>query len=122
LQWAGGAFKSPASTDAFNIEENKMTTKSIIATVFILSATSWAHAQQVIAASTQEKPSVAAQSGDDKTEMPTNRKTGKTRSEVLAELQQAQADGTALPTGFVAFDDAAHDAKYSGRSQPATSY
>jgi len=99
-----------------------MTTKSIIAAVFILSAASWAHAQQVIAASTKEKPSVAAQSGDDKMEMPAHRKAGKTRSEVLAELQQAQVDGTALPTGFVAFDDAAHDAKYSGRSQRAASH
>jgi hypothetical protein len=99
-----------------------MTTKSIIAAIFILSAASWAHAQQVIADSTQEKPSLAAPSSDTKTETRANRKAGKTRSEVLAELQQAQADGTALPTGFVAFDDTAHDVRLNGKAQRSASY
>jgi hypothetical protein len=29
---------------------------------------------------------------------------GKTRAEVIAELQQAEANGKAMPTGFVAYD------------------
>ena len=30
--------------------------------------------------------------------------SGKTRAEVVAELQQAQAEGKGMPTGFVAYD------------------
>lgn len=84
-----------------------------IMAAFILFVTHSAHAQQVVANSAHTDESQVSRSDEKgKASCAENRHGGKTRSEVLVELQQAQANGTAMPTGFVAYDDAAHDAKY----------
>ena len=79
------------------------------ATLFVACS---ANAQQVVDTPAHADETRVSQ-GSDKTKPAgaTNHFTKKTRSEVLAELQQAQANGTAMPTGFAAFDDATRDAK-----------
>lgn len=73
------------------------TTQSIIAAL-VLSASVSAFAQQTTDSTTNSHANIAAT--QDSKEIV----RGKTRAEVLAELQQAEASGKAMPTGFVAFD------------------
>ncbi|HEY8026137.1 MAG TPA: DUF4148 domain-containing protein [Burkholderiaceae bacterium] len=98
-----------------------MNTKSIICATLILSFSVCANAQQAVAGTTQGKSTMAA-AEDNTARKKVDRKNGKTRSEVLAELEQAETEGKAMPSGFVAYDDAAHDAKYNTITQHVVAY
>lgn len=65
-----------------------------------------AHAQQVVDAPAHADETKVSQDSGKINSAAANHITKKTRSEVLAELRQAQENGTAMPTGFAAFDDA----------------
>jgi hypothetical protein len=75
-----------------------MKTAQMIAAALIFTASVSAMAQQTTDSSTNTHANVAAT--QDSKEI--NR--GKTRAEVIAELQQAEANGKGMPSGFVAFD------------------
>jgi hypothetical protein len=111
-----------------------LNTKPLIALTFALSVASSVHAQQIdtapvstvnrdvgtqlIVSNDAESPkgitSVGAGHEVPSTTGPTsNQRKWKTRDEVLAELQQAEANGTAMPTSLAAFDDGTHAAKYN---------
>lgn len=98
-----------------------MNTKSIIGATLILSFSICANAQQAVAGQTQGNSTIAAPE-DNNAGKKVDRTNGKTRSEVLAELEQAEAEGKAMPSGFAAYDDAAHDAKYNTVTQQVVAY
>lgn len=74
-----------------------MKTAQIIAAALIFSASVSAMAQQTVADSKEITH-------------------GKTRAEVVAELKQAEAEGKAMPTGFVAYDAPAKTSTASGNT------
>jgi hypothetical protein len=124
------------------VEEFKLNTKHLIAVTFILSVASSAYAQQSNTASApivNRKVDVQVFESNDAISpkditpggvgnevmsstgpSPYQRKL-KTRGEILAELQQAEANGTAMPTSFVAYDDGTHIAKYNITTQANSS-
>lgn len=79
--------------------EMTMKTAQLIAVALILSASVSAMAQQ---ADTHANSTQIVR--------------GKTRAEVVAELQQAQAEGKDMPTGFVAYDAPAKSSTASGNT------
>ena len=115
-----------------------MNTKQLIAVTFILSVASSAYAQQLdtasgptvnrkVGAQLSENNDAASPKGiasasvgnediSNASQSPYQRKL-KTRGEVLVELQQAEANGTAMPTSFAAYDDGTHNAKYNVTTQ-----
>ena len=81
-----------------------MKTVQMIAAALILSASVSALAQQAA-----ETHTAAAQESKEIVR-------GKTRAEVRAELQQAEAEGKGMPTGFVAYDAPAKAGTASGNT------
>lgn len=85
-----------------------MKTAQMIAAALILTASVSAMAQQ---ATTTQAPAATQESKEIV--------RGKTRAEVLAELQQAQSEGKAMPSSFVAFDAPAKTDSASGNTTVA---
>jgi len=120
------------------VEESKLTAKHLIAVTLILSVASSAYAQQSdtapvstvnrkVGAQLSENNDAASPKGiasasvgneyiSNAGQSPYQRKL-KTRGEVLVELQQAEANGTAMPTSVAAYDDGTHNAKYNVTTQ-----
>ena len=97
---------------------NSNTIKGSIMAALILFVTCSAQAQQVVTDSHRTDESKISQPSDKtQSSFATNRGIGKTRSEVLAELRQAQEEGTAMPTGFLAYDAPARVPKYETYTQ-----
>jgi hypothetical protein len=74
-----------------------MKTTQLITAALIFSASVSAFAQQTTDTATNAYPTAVKQESKEIVR-------GKTRAEVIAELQDAEAAGKAMPTGFVAFD------------------
>ncbi len=94
------------TSKSMNEREMTMKTAQLLAAALILSASVSAMAQQssstaAAPAATQESKGIAQ---------------GKTRAEVIAELKQAEAEGKAMPTGFVAYDAPAKAGTTSGNT------